>query len=58
MWAKIPAIPEGLKAMKTIVEEGIQTNVTLIFSTTQALLFAKAGATVVSPFVGRLTDMG
>jgi len=42
MWAKIPAIPEGLKAMKAITEEGINTNVTLIFSTSQALLFAKA----------------
>ena len=58
VWVKIPAIPEGLKAMKTIYEEGIKTNITLIFSTTQALLFAKAWATVVSPFVGRYSEMG
>jgi transaldolase len=54
---KIPAIPEGLKAVKALKEEGIRTNVTLIFSPTQALMAAKAGATFVSPFVGRLDDV-
>jgi len=55
---KIPMIPEGLMAVKKLAEEGIKTNVTLIFSATQALLAAKAGATYVSPFVGRLHDIG
>lgn len=54
---KIPLIPEGLKAVKTCSDEGIKTNVTLCFSATQALLAAKAGATYVSPFVGRLDDV-
>jgi transaldolase len=54
---KIPLIAEGLKAVKTCTEEGIKTNVTLCFSATQALLAAKAGATYVSPFVGRLDDV-
>ena len=54
---KIPLIPEGLKATKICSEEGIRTNVTLCFSATQALLAAKAGATYVSPFVGRLDDV-
>ena len=54
---KIPLIPEGLKAVKTCTEEGIKTNVTLCFSATQALLAAKAGATYISPFVGRLDDV-
>lgn len=54
---KIPLIPEGLKATKLCAEEGIKTNVTLCFSATQALLAAKAGATYVSPFVGRLDDV-
>jgi len=54
---KIPMIPEGIKAVKTLSEEGIKTNVTLVFSPTQALLAAKAGATYVSPFVGRLDDI-
>ena len=54
---KIPLIPEGLKATKQCAEEGIKTNVTLCFSATQALLAAKAGATYVSPFVGRLDDI-
>jgi len=53
---KIPLIPEGLKAVKVISEEGIKTNVTLCFTAAQALLAAKAGATYVSPFVGRLED--
>lgn len=54
---KVPMIEEGLKAVKRLSAEGIKTNVTLIFSTTQALLAAKAGATYVSPFVGRLDDI-
>ena len=54
---KIPLVPEGLKAVKTCREEGIKTNVTLCFSATQALLAAKAGATYISPFVGRLDDV-
>lgn len=54
---KIPLIAEGLKAVKTCADEGIKTNVTLCFSATQALLAAKAGATYVSPFVGRLDDV-
>lgn len=55
---KIPMNPEGLKAVKVLSSEGIQTNVTLIFSANQALLAAKAGATFVSPFIGRLDDIG
>lgn len=54
---KIPMIEEGLKAVKILASEGIKTNVTLIFSASQALLAAKAGATYVSPFVGRLDDI-
>ena len=54
---KIPLIKEGLKAVKTLSGEGINTNVTLCFSSSQALLAAKAGATYVSPFVGRLDDI-
>lgn len=54
---KIPMIEEGLKAVKQLTSEGIKTNVTLIFSASQALLAAKAGATYVSPFVGRLDDI-
>jgi transaldolase len=54
---KIPLIPEGLKAVRTCSNEGIKTNVTLCFSATQALLAAKAGATYISPFVGRLDDV-
>ena len=54
---KVPLIVEGLKAVKTFTEEGIKTNVTLCFSPTQALLAAKAGATYISPFVGRLDDV-
>jgi transaldolase len=53
---KIPMLAEGLKAVKICAEEGIDTNVTLCFSATQALLAAKAGATYISPFVGRLDD--
>jgi transaldolase len=54
---KIPATFEGLKAVKQLTNENIKTNVTLIFSPSQALLAAKAGATYVSPFVGRLDDI-
>ena len=54
---KIPMIEEGLKAVKKLSTQGIKTNVTLIFSATQALLAAKAGASYVSPFVGRLDDI-
>ncbi len=54
---KIPMTEEGLKATKALTAEGIKTNVTLIFSAPQALLAAKAGATYVSPFVGRLDDI-
>ena len=55
---KVPMIVEGLKATKKLTAEGIKTNVTLVFSAAQALLAAKAGATFVSPFVGRLDDIG
>lgn len=54
---KLPMTPEGLKACKTLTDKGIKTNVTLIFTPMQALLAAKAGATYVSPFVGRLDDI-
>lgn len=54
---KVPLIKEGLKAVKALTSEGIRTNVTLCFSPTQAILAAKAGATYVSPFVGRLDDI-
>jgi transaldolase len=55
---KLPLILDGLKACKTFSEKGIRTNVTLCFSTNQALLAAKCGATYVSPFIGRLDDIG
>lgn len=55
---KIPFIPEGVKALVTLKEEGIPTNCTLVFSAVQALIAAKAGATYVSPFLGRLDDVG
>ena len=54
---KIPMTAEGLKAVKVLSREGVKTNVTLVFSPNQALLAAKAGATYVSPFVGRLDDI-
>lgn len=57
MVVKIPMTVEGLKACKVLSAEGIKTNVTLIFSATQALLAARAGATYVSPFLGRLDDI-
>ncbi len=55
---KVPMTPEGLKAVETFRHEGIRTNVTLVFSANQALLAAKAGAALVSPFIGRLDDVG
>ncbi len=57
MIVKIPMTQEGLKAVKVLTSEGIKTNVTLIFSTGQALLAARAGASYVSPFLGRLDDI-
>ncbi|MDA2926725.1 fructose-6-phosphate aldolase [Acidobacteria bacterium AH-259-G07] len=54
---KIPMIREGLKALHVVSQEGIRVNVTLVFSATQALLAAKNGASIVSPFVGRLDDI-
>jgi transaldolase len=54
---KIPMTPEGIKAAKQLSKKGIKTNVTLVFSSAQALLAAKAGATYVSPFIGRLDDI-
>lgn len=57
MVVKIPMTEEGLKAVKVLSKEGIKTNVTLIFSATQAVLAARAGATYVSPFLGRLDDI-
>ncbi len=54
---KVPLIREGIKAVRILASEGIKTNVTLCFSPTQALLAAKAGATYISPFVGRLDDI-
>lgn len=55
---KIPMIPEGLKAIKILNDNGVKTNATLIFSVNQAILAAKAGASYVSPFIGRLDDLG
>lgn len=55
---KIPCTPEGLAATKALTDRGIKTNVTLIFSSSQALMAAKAGATYVSPFIGRIDDTG
>jgi transaldolase len=55
---KVPIIPEGLKTIKKLKELNIKTNATLVFSPNQALLAAKAGATYVSPFIGRLDDIG
>jgi transaldolase len=54
---KVPTTPDGLKVIKRLTAEGIKTNATLIFSPTQALLVAKAGATYASPFIGRLDDI-
>ena len=55
---KIPLIEEGLRAVKILSDEGIKTNVTLCFNAVQALLAARAGATYISPFIGRLDDIG
>lgn len=55
---KIPMTSEGLRAVKVLKEEGIKTNVTLVFSPSQGLLAARAGATYVSPFIGRMDDIG
>ncbi|MBI3859890.1 MAG: fructose-6-phosphate aldolase [Thaumarchaeota archaeon] len=55
---KIPVIPEGLKATKTVSSLGVPVNVTLVFSANQGLLAAKAGASYISPFIGRLDDIG
>ena len=55
---KVPMTQEGLKAVRALSKKGIKTNVTLVFTSAQALLVAKAGATYVSPFVGRLDDIG
>ena len=55
---KIPMTSEGMKAVSTLSKEGIKTNVTLVFSANQALIAAKSGATYVSPFIGRLDDIG
>ena len=57
MVVKIPMTVEGLKACKVLSQEGIKTNLTLIFTANQALLAARAGATYVSPFLGRLDDI-
>jgi transaldolase len=54
---KIPMIPEGMKALKVLSEEKVETNVTLVFSPVQALIAAKLGATYISPFIGRLDDI-
>jgi transaldolase len=55
---KVPLIAEGIRAVRTLSGEGIRTNVTLCFSAPQALLAAKAGATYISPFIGRIDDVG
>ncbi len=55
---KLPLIPEGIKAVSALAKEGIRTNVTLCFSAAQALIAAKAGAYIVSPFIGRVDDIG
>ena len=55
---KIPIIPEGLRATKTVSSNGIRVNMTLVFSANQGLLAAKAGASFISPFIGRLDDVG
>jgi transaldolase len=55
---KVPMIPDGVRALSVLAKEGIRVNVTLVFSAPQALLVAKAGAYIVSPFLGRLDDVG
>lgn len=58
IFVKIPMTAEGLKACRALAQRGVRTNVTLVFSAAQALLAAKAGATFISPFIGRLDDAG
>jgi transaldolase len=58
IYIKLPCSVEGLKACKVLADEGINVNMTLVFSSTQALLASKAGAKLISPFVGRLDDIG
>ena len=58
IFVKVPMTTEGLKALKHFSSKGIRTNTTLIFSAPQAMLAAKAGATIISPFIGRLDDIG
>jgi transaldolase len=58
IYVKVPMTPAGLKATKTLAQEGTRVNMTLVFSANQALLAAKVGATYVSPFIGRLDDQG
>lgn len=58
VYVKVPMLPEDIKAVKALSAEGIKTNVTLVFSPTQALFAAKAGANFVSPFIGRFDDAG
>jgi transaldolase len=58
VYVKVPLTADGLRAVKTLSAEGIKTNVTLVFSAPQGLLAAKAGASIVSPFIGRLDDIG
>ena len=58
VYVKVPCVPDGIKACKALSSQGIHVNVTLVFSSTQALIAAKAGASFVSPFVGRLDDIG
>lgn len=58
VYVKVPCTPDGIKACKVLSSEGTHVNVTLVFSPTQALIAAKAGASFVSPFVGRLDDIG
>ena len=55
---KAPLTPEGIKATKSLADQGVKVNVTLCFSANQALLAAKAGAAYISPFIGRLDDIG
>lgn len=58
VYVKVPLTADGLRAVKTLSDDGIKTNVTLVFSAPQGILAAKAGASIVSPFVGRLDDIG
>lgn len=58
IYVKVPMIKEGVKAIRRLSDEGIRINCTLVFSSAQAILAAKAGATIVSPFIGRIDDTG